>query len=606
MIRVFGPTDTNFSSNGDAVLRPLKAKVHKEDNGDYYLDLDTGLEYVDYLKEGNIIVADTPQGAQAFRVTNPSKTKTRVSVRAYHVFYDSENYLIADSNVVDKNCNDALANLNAATEPTSPFTTWSNVGTVDSFRCVRQSLYEAIQTVIERWGGHLVRDNFSIQIRASIGVDNGVVVRYRKNLKDITCEEVWNDVVTKILPEGKDGILLNAVDPTESIYISSTTQYAIPYTKTVIFDQSHISEDDYKDQSGEVDEDAYKRALVADLRVQATQYVAANCIPKINYTLTANIDKVTDIGDIVEVIDERLGIDILTNIIAFEYDCILKKYTQIEFGNFKNTLSGFISNVTGTIDKSVTEKTEAARAAIGQEVQQATNSIWQTLGDSYVIFDGDKILVVDSLPKESATNALRINNTGISFSNSGINGLFIPVLGIDGNLQSLAANIIHLTSDLIETDALEVNGVDISPNVITRSLSNGITPLTASAYTIVPLDQSIAAGSKLTPTADGGILVGANVSKVLVSATLAWDSIATTGSKHVRIVKNAHNNANTLAWTQRTIPSGQSGVCEIIPILAEVQEGDIIHMYYYTTDSGDKIAGNAWGKRTSLTVQVIE
>ena len=36
MIKIFSPSDKIFSSNGDVVLRPLKAKVHKEDNGDYY------------------------------------------------------------------------------------------------------------------------------------------------------------------------------------------------------------------------------------------------------------------------------------------------------------------------------------------------------------------------------------------------------------------------------------------------------------------------------------------------------------------------------------------------------------------------------------------
>lgn len=39
MIRVFQPTDTTFTSNGDVVLRPLRAKVHKEDNNDFYLDV---------------------------------------------------------------------------------------------------------------------------------------------------------------------------------------------------------------------------------------------------------------------------------------------------------------------------------------------------------------------------------------------------------------------------------------------------------------------------------------------------------------------------------------------------------------------------------------
>ena len=38
MIRVFQPSDTTFTSNGDVVFRPLRAKVRKEDN--FYLDIE--------------------------------------------------------------------------------------------------------------------------------------------------------------------------------------------------------------------------------------------------------------------------------------------------------------------------------------------------------------------------------------------------------------------------------------------------------------------------------------------------------------------------------------------------------------------------------------
>ena len=62
----------------------------------------------------------------------------------------------------------------------------------------------------------MVRDNFSVSIRASIQHDNGVVVQYRKNMKEISVEENWDNVCTKILPVGKDGTLLNAVNPSAS------------------------------------------------------------------------------------------------------------------------------------------------------------------------------------------------------------------------------------------------------------------------------------------------------------------------------------------------------------------------------------------------------
>jgi len=450
MIKVFGQTDTSFVSNGDIVLSPLKAKVHKKDNSDYYLDLETGLEYIDYFVEGNIVVANTPTGDQAFRIGNVTKTKSKLVSKCYHVFYDSKNYLIADSYVVDKNCNDALDHLNSATEPQSEFTTISDVATVDSYRCVRNSLYEAVQTVIERWGGHLVRDNFSIGIRANIGVDNGIIVQYKKNLKDITCQENWDNVVTKILPVGKDGLLLNAIDPNAEIYVTSSIQYALPYTKTITFSQDNINQEDYDS------EQAYTQALVSDLMVQAIEYLEQNSVPQINYTLKANLDKVTDIGDTVEVIDDRLGVNMMTNVIGFVYDCIFEQYTEVEFGNFTNTLSGLVGNITASVNKDVSDQVQGVTSSISEQLQQSTDQIMGVMGDSYVIYDGDQILVVDSLPKDTATNVIRINNGGIGFSQTGINGTFTSAWTIDGTLNMQAINVINLVADMIKGGTLKL------------------------------------------------------------------------------------------------------------------------------------------------------
>ena len=453
MIRAFGKTDRDFSSNGDIIVKATKAKLHKKDNGDYYIDVEAPLEYSDFLIDGNILAVDTPQGVQAFRVSNPSKKARKISTRAWHVFYDSKNYLIADSNVADKNCNDALDHLNSATEPQSAFTTLSDVQAVDSFRCVRKSLYEAIQTVLERWGGHLVRDNFKIAIRENIGTDNGIVVRYRKNLKELTCDENWDNVVTKILPVGKDGILLNDQDPSVSLYVTSSTQYPIPYTKTVSFSQDNINEDDYKDAEGNTDTKAYRTALVNDLRQEAQAYVEKNSIPQVNYTLKANVEKITDVGDIIEVIDERLGLNLLTNIISFDYDLILNKYTEIEFGNFKKTISGFASNLQNDISNAVSGAMGSSAQVI---TQTAIDKITNSYSSSYVLYDGSKILVVDAVPKEEARNVILINNNGIAFSDSGINGTFKSAWSIDGTLNMQEINVINLICDMIKGGTLKL------------------------------------------------------------------------------------------------------------------------------------------------------
>lgn len=460
MIKLFGTTDTLFSSNGDKVLIPLKANVKKEDNGEFYLDIELSLNYVDDIIEDRIIVAPTPQGEQAFRINNVKKTRSKISAKCNHVFYDSDNLLIQDSYVVDKNCNDALDHLNNATDTTSPFTTISDVPTINSYRCVRKSLSEAVKTLIERWGGHLYRDNYTLGIKNQLGQDNGVVIRYAKNLKNITCQENWDDVLTKILPVGKDGILLNALDPTASVYIESEIQYTIPYTKTITFNQD-IEEEDYT-TDGELNETAYKTALIEDLRHQAVEYLNTNCVPKVNYQLEvadSSLFKITDVGDTIEVIDERLGINLMTNLISYQYDCILDKYTNLEFGNFENKLSDLLSTVADTTEKVITESNNELSITLGKELEQATDKIWNVLGNSYVIYEGDKILVVDTLPKENATNVIMINNGGIAFSTTGINGTFNSAWLIDGTMDMQNINVINLVADMIKGGTLKLGSL---------------------------------------------------------------------------------------------------------------------------------------------------
>ena len=435
MIKLFKSTDKNFNSNGDKIIKAYKAKVHKEDNGDFYLELECPLIYVEDIIEDNILVVNLPQGEQAFRITNVSKTKSKISTKCWHVFYDSENYLIKDSYVVDKNCADAMEHLNLATEPASQFTTFSDITTVGSYRCVRKSLFEALEVVRERWGGHLVRDNFSIGLNKNIGTDTGVVIRYRKNLKEISCEENWDDVVTKLLPVGKDGLLLNELDPDRNVYLSSAQSYSVPYTKTVSFSQDSIDEEDFKDEDGNTDEVAYKTALVEDLELQGIKYLDENCKPKITYTLRADLENITDIGDTIEVIHEPLSINLTAAVIAFEYDCILKKYTEITFGNFQKTLSSLLSDMDEKTNEIVTEQTNELMNSFSDELETSTGEIWDLLSGYNIVYQGNEILILDRLPKKDAVNVILFDETGLSISYNGIRGTFLRIFDINGSIN---------------------------------------------------------------------------------------------------------------------------------------------------------------------------
>lgn len=449
MIRVFNATDKAYSTNGDAVILATKARVKNADNGDYYLELSCGTEYSEYMQENNIIVVPTPQGDQAFRIRTTTKSKRKIEVKAWHVYYDSLNYVIADSYAVDMTCNAALNHFNAATDNTSPFTVSSNITTINSYRCVRTSLAECIDTIIERWGGHLVRDNWSITIKGSIGVDNGITIEYGKNLKELSAQYDFSGVVTKLLPVGKDGILL------DSLYVFSDIQYDIPFTRVVSFDQD-IEEEDYQDAQGNLNEEAYNEALKQDLLRQAQQYLALYSLPIINYTLKGTPEKVTDIGDIIQVRDERIGVNVTTQVISYEYDAINERYVTLEFGNFTNTLSDLMgsigANTSSKVDNAIVTLTSELTAALAE----AQDKIWHALGSSYVIYDGDKILIVDKLPASSARNVIRINSAGIGFSSNGINGTFTTAWTIDGTFNAQAIHVINFTADLIKGGTLKL------------------------------------------------------------------------------------------------------------------------------------------------------
>ena len=452
MVKVFGANDKQYSTNGDVVLQPTKARVHNKDNGDFYLELVCGIEYNDYLASNNILVASTPQGEQAFRITDVQKQKNRITVKAWHVFYDTKNYVIEDSYAVDKTCNEALDYFNSATDEESPFTTLSDITNINTYRCVRKSLNECIMTILERWGGHLKRDNWNISILNNIGVDNGINIQYKKNLQELTARYDWSNVVTKLLPVGADGLLL------EDTYVYAPITYNIPYTKVMSFDQSHISEDAFT-TDGVLDEDAYKNALLADLQQQATEYVNTYCYPLINYTLKAQPEKVTDIGDTINVIDERIGVNVTTEVISYEYDAIAEKYVSLEFGNFSNTLGDLINTITNSTSTNIDNAVITISSSLAEALSEAQDKIWNALGSSYCIYEGDKILIVDELPKEDATNVIMINSAGIGFSNTGIHGNFTTAWSIDGTFNAQATNVINLTADLIKGGTLKLGSV---------------------------------------------------------------------------------------------------------------------------------------------------
>lgn len=453
MIRVYDPTEKLFDHNGIKTLHPLFAEVTKVDNGDYCVELEDTLTNLEYYQKGMIVRVPTPWGVQGFRCDNPVIKNNRITCIAWHLTYDAKNYLIKDSNAVNKNCNDALNHFNDNTDIESPFTVISDIPDLISTRAIRLSLFEIFEQFIstDKYGGHWSRDNFNFGIQANIGQDRGVVLAYNKNITDIQVSENWDNVCTKILPYTTDGEVAILLDETYAEL--SEKLYDIPYSKSVKFENVY-EKDEF------ASEEEFISATKQWLKGQAEAYLNINKLPLVNYSVSAKLENVSDVGDTIYVKHPKCNVNITTNVISVKYDAIKNKYTNIEFGNFKKELKNLSQEIASTVEKETYEKVEETKNLLESELAEATARINSVLGNSYVINNGNEIIVVDRLPKEEAIYCIKINSAGIGFSNTGINGTFNSAWLIDGTLDMKYINVINLTASLIKGGTLKLGGTN--------------------------------------------------------------------------------------------------------------------------------------------------
>ena len=456
MIRVYDATEKLFNNNGIKVLRPLFAEITKRDNSDYYVELEDVLDNLEYYQKGLIIVLTTPWGEQGFRCDNPIIQNNRISCKAWHLSYDAENYVINSATATLKNCNDALNHYNDNTDTTSPFTVISDITLLKTTIMERTSLFDAFTALIsaDNYGGHWYRDNFTFGIMSSIGEDRGVVLAYNKNITDIKVEENWDNVCTKLLPYVVDGDTTITLDQP---YVELSDKiYDIPFSKALKFEHN-LKKEDYKDNEAGFISDIKKW-----LYTEAVNYLNENRLPKVNYSISAKLDNVSDVGDTIYVKHPKCNVNITTNVIMVKYDVISGRYTSIEFGNFKKEIKNLAQEVATLAQVDSDKKIENASALLRAQLETSTASINSVLSESYVINGGNEILVVDRLPKEQAVNCLKINSAGIGFSSTGIYGTFTSAWTIDGTLNMQATNVINLTASLIKGGTLKLGGVNDS------------------------------------------------------------------------------------------------------------------------------------------------
>lgn len=394
MIQAYSEKNTNFSRNGNVVLIPDEALLSAELNGPWVLNLHHPIDKKErwkHLTENAVLKVSSFNGDQLFRIYNREKSDGGISVQAYPIFFDAgRDCFLTDVRPTGKNGQQALDIMCATNKK---YTAESNITRATTAYYQYTNLISAINggdgnSFVSRWGGEILYDNYNVIINERVGGDYGVELLYGKNIKaDGLIEEIdMSDVVTRIYPKAYNGYKMS-----NNGYVDSTLIGNYPTVKadTITFSDVKMREDAQEDdeKNGVVICDTQAELDNALIQKCRDQFAAGIDKPKVSISadmiLLQDTDQYKDykvlesasLGDTIHCKHSKLGIVTDARVIALEYDCIQKRVTSVELGDFKNDYFDRVTSSTGKVESIINPD----GTIMAEKVQGILNGIYTQL-----------------------------------------------------------------------------------------------------------------------------------------------------------------------------------------------------------------------------------
>lgn len=453
MIRLYAKNETTFGHN-EHILQPIRCEVAEDANGQFELDYESLPN--GEIQTGSIIQAPTPRGSQLFRVYKPTHTLQKTKAKARHISYDLMQNWLEDVRPSVTSGSGAINSILGGTLYPHRFSGSSTVATIATSYFIRknpiQALIGAENSLVSRWGGYLQRDNFVLK-HIPEGRDLGYEIRYGKNLKGISVEIDDSAVVTKLMPTWVNEEN-NVVQYLPERYIDSPIIGA--YTEPRVAEYRVSVPENTEDPAGYVREKAMEQFSVANIDKPLINYkvdfIALRDLPE--YREFVWIEEI-DLYDIVNIIVSPMGLELSSNVIRYEYDCLKERFKSIEIGNFSNSLARNTSHLISQVDAKIDTKAEEIFA----KQLEATRKITGVTGGNVLMrFDqmGQpyETLWMDTDDVATAKNLVRINKAGIGFSQNGINGPYSVAITNDGHIVADFIDLGTLNAAIIKAGVL--------------------------------------------------------------------------------------------------------------------------------------------------------
>lgn len=511
--------ETEFLTNGIGRLSDaISCTVEENLNGLYELEMQypiTGIHYGD-IETDRLILATPFDGGdpQPFRIYQISRALNGiVTINAEHISYLLNRVVVMPFQATSLAT--ALEGLKNNAANNCPFTfsttkSGSNTFTVSEPQPLRGLLGGQSGSILDVYGkGEYEFDRWTVKLSTSRGSDQGVTLRYGKNITELVRDSNISNAYTGIVPFWADADGDLVVLPEKIIWSTHRDAFAHEIIKAVDFSS------EWQDIP-----------TIAQLRARATAYVTANEGWKLNdnikvsfvalwqteeYKNIAVLERV-HMGDTVTIIYEALGVESSAKVIRTVYDVLLERFDEIELGTAKNTLAQAIADPileevpsNSDMEQAIAHGTKLITGGLGGYVYMKPNASGQP----------EEILVMDDPDYTQATKLWRFNKNGIGFSSTGYNGTYKQAWTMDGAFYTDWVTAGRMTAALIKTGIItgQKGSMQIDVDNGTITLGNNALRITAGNFKLdangnVTITGTISNGKTSLNSSKDGVYIG--------------------------------------------------------------------------------------------------
>ncbi|EPM8082594.1 phage tail spike protein [Enterococcus faecium] len=434
----------------------------------------------DLIIEGRIIqcYVDENRAKQRLRIyyAKTSVIGNTIEVKAEPIFNDIRKSVLNkyDSGTEKITATQTWQNAKALAKPAIPsqFSFSSLVDTLANVKIEKANFLEFFGgkegSILDRFHGEFLKDNNTLRHEKSLGTDHKIKAIYTKNLTGLDLEIDAQSVLVGVYPfissssEGEDEITL----PEEVIFTDYVDDYPAGYVSFV----------DFKDKATDVAtlREAAKDWLKTNIDKQKPQVSGSiELVPlrhQRGYEKFVDLEKVS-MGDGVDVYHPQLKVNMSARIVEYTFNVLTNSYDKLVVGNLKtNFLENTENNVSNLINDAIDQLKNGGEISdlINDIVDHQTDIITGQDG-GYVLLDPkeapSRILIMDTPDKNTARNVLQINNAGIGFSKTGINGTYDTAWTLDGGFNASFITAGEIVGITIRGTTLISDGTDYRTSI---------------------------------------------------------------------------------------------------------------------------------------------